>query len=462
MVSDVVTRSKSSAAAARLETKQASQGPEPVAVLALALTFILISLAPPELSAAICLLFFAVITIGWRPKFTAIGPLWPTLLFTGIGIVTTGFWGVEESVVLYRSAFYVLYPVIMLFLGIVIPSIARQGRTYYRAIVYAGIVLSGIYIAQYFMTDLRGASRVMLRSTIGTGFLISAFGAALLLVHPRYMPWPRLVSYLLVPFCLLSNFLADSRTNLIAGVVIVGTLLLLRPARVISTWLAVGMTVLLMVLTTPFLTDLLGPVTAEQVRASGILGELFSEEYFRKSDINTNWRGFESAVTFSYVRSLGFLPAMFGLGWGITVPLGLTITLGSTDLSQIGKFHSIYSQLLMRGGYLGIALYCIQIWLLSRACVRASSIDDNLHRFAFGVLLCTVISGPAIGGLYGIGGSNASFAIIAGIIVGSAGIQRRVRPNTVTSALSGLGSGRDRPRTRIISRKEVNGAMADD
>lgn len=465
MVSKVVTGSDR-ADPARLEANQ-GRGPEPAATLVLALIFILTSLAPPELSAAGGLLFFAIIAIKWRWKFTAIGQLWPTLLFAGIGIVTTGFWGVDESVTLYRSAFYVFFPVIMMILGIVIPGMARQGRTYYRAIAYAGIILSSIYIVQYFMTDLRGASRVVLRSTIGTGYLLSAFGAALLLARPRYMPWPRLISYLLGPFCLLSNFLADSRTNLLAGVVIVGTLLLLRPARGYSALIAVGMTVLLLVLTTPFLTDLLGPVTAEQVRASGIIGEMFAQEYIRQDDINTNWRGFESALTFSYVQSMGFLSSLFGLGWGTNVPLGFTITLGGTNLSQIGKFHSIYSQLLMRGGYIGIALYCIQIWLLSRACIRVSSIDEDLRRFALGVLLCAVIAGPAICGLYGTGGSNASFAIIAGIIVGSAGVQRRVPPSghgtLVPRALSATWEEtRDRPLTRTISSKDVNGAMADE
>jgi len=393
---------------------------ETLETVALALFFVIASIADPVITLFVGLVYICVITILCRARYDNAVLLLPTALFVLTGLMATGIWGIERPVIVMRSAFYISFGPVILWLGMACSSIATQARTYYRAIVYAGFVLSAFYLFRYFQLGPgHMASRYELRDEVGTGYILSALAAALCLVRPREMPWPGMISIGVALIALTSVVFSDSRTNLAATAVMIAAVTVLRPAPRLSASILVLLSILLLVITTPLLSEWLGQGAAGLFHDFGGLRELFAADYVRFSDINTHWRGFEAARAFDFVNGSGGLASLFGMGWGTEVPLHLQIELGGAMMSSIGKFHSIYSQLLVRGGYLGIAMYVAQVWVLAQACARPSAIDDDFRRFGFGLLICAVLAGPAVGGLYAIGGTGAVFALIAGAVAGA-------------------------------------------
>lgn len=339
-------------------------------------------------------------------------------------------WGVDDTRSFFRSGLYQLFPMANILLGLLLAYRIRDSRTLYRAVVLAGAILSLVYIVRYSTSELTNdVNRFELRDTIGHGFLLSAAAGAVAMARWRSLPWPRSVSYALAVLCLTSVVVSDSRTDLLSMMILLIAMVYPIIARRVNATNTIVLVCLFAVFTTPLLSEMLGPSLTQSLGRYFNLTEMMALDYSRFDDINMHWRGYEATRAYEFVSNHGTLATFFGMGWGTNVPLHITIALGDDTMSAIGKFHSVYSQLLVRGGFLGVALYATQMGLFGFYIGRPTLMrgDSEYRRFGAGMMICALLAGPAVTGFYASGGTGATLDILISIIGGSALLRSRLR-----------------------------------
>jgi hypothetical protein len=400
---------------------------------ALSLYFVLIGILDANLSVISTLAYGACLTLTSGLHSNILKITWPTLVFISISLIMTAYWGIDNPRAFLHGSFYTIYPVLNILLGSLLAAQIKEPKIIYRAMVTAGFSLSLFYIVHYILLakGISGAdiSRNELRDTVGHGYLFSAIGAAIAVTEHKSLPWRRIVSYTISVICLLSIILSDSRTDLLSFailLIVMGSPIAARQINAKSVSIAVFAG---LIVTTPLLFYFVdsNSLISKSSKLESVQ-EVFAISYTRKDDINTRWRGYEASRAYNFVVGKGVLATAFGVGLGEEVPLNISIFLGDDVMTAIGKFHSIYSQLIVRGGFIGILLYILQMSQFATAFKTPTRMlgGAKFRRFGAALLACAVISGPTVCGIYSPGDTGVPVDLVAGMIASSALLNRRL------------------------------------
>lgn len=136
-------------------------------------------------------------------------------------------------------------------------------------------------------------------------------------------------------------------------------------------------------------------------KLSSSLTEISIQDYKRESDINRNWRGYESFMGLKQISAGTLGEIVLGQGFGALAPLGITIKLGGQEFSEIPKFHNGYITILLKTGFLGLLVYIVFIGRIFFSNLKKVGINFNQNlainlsaAFAIILLLTTfIISG---------------------------------------------------------------------
>ncbi|MXO64156.1 O-antigen ligase family protein [Altericroceibacterium endophyticum] len=392
------------------------QGPS----LVLTGLLLIVSLAPPELSFGICCLISCGLAISAKTRPAVFLLLLPTALLIPLGLIVTASGDLDSLVVILRSFFYIAFPLILLTTGLLLSAHIPRSEVYFRAIIQAGVILALFYICKAITADPEiSATRADFRETIGHGYAVCAIAAALCIARFPAVQSPKASAILTLLLTAGSLLLSGSRAHLLTLGVLAALLLFWCAGKWRNIALGLGSAGFLFLLTTPAVQDIGGVHSATPKHQHAVLGELQPTSYSSRREIQQNWRGFETALSFDFVVSEGISAQLFGLGWGKEVPLLMSIKLGAERQRAIGKFHNIYSHLMVRGGLTGLLLYALQIALLCALFGWRIVREDQSSSLGFALLIAAVLAGPTIGGLYAIGSTGGVFALLIGALAGS-------------------------------------------
>ncbi|MBY0579659.1 MAG: hypothetical protein K2P57_11510 [Burkholderiales bacterium] len=333
------------------------------------------------------LLFVFIWWVASREKFPddlhrVIGPL---LLILLVGLLQVSG---HERYDVFKDIWYVSNAALALTAGYVLMRNLRDLGRFFSIFIIAAFFVALLHLVRFALhPELLSFDMEDIRKYAGVGFFEPGLGLTLLLVarliglkiFRRNIWFP----FLATPVFVVSVALSFSRTQIVSLALM---------------WLAVfgwvnfnngRKTVLVIMATILFLT--IGFLFPQQDFISGHASMLdkflfsFQEirvvDYRSMSMINEHWRGYETARAL-YTYSLGTpLQYLIGGGFGANVDLGLFMDLGGERIRFAPILHNGYMYLLVKTGMIGLFLYLLLLYRMTRKGILLSVSESREIKF---------------------------------------------------------------------------------
>ena len=341
--------------------------------------------APPGLVTGIDLYLLALVGIVWAGSRRALErPLLRVLLPFAAAIVVGLVFGAGNARYLYfKDAWYYSNPAVIIALGYVLGRLLDDSRRGLRAFVVGGTLVAAVHMIPFALhPDLLLRSAAAIRGAAGTGFYATALAVIVLFgwrgrwreslgLHP-------LAGTACLVLCSVSVVLSFSRT--IALVVVLGGLAMagffgrreLRRCLALVLVGALALTALQATVDTSTVQarrSFLGKLTRS-------LDEISIQDYSTASQVNANWRGFETERALEHWQAGTPVQWVVGGGFGDQVDLGQFQNLSNdrnAAVRFIPIFHNGYVFLLIKTGLVGVALYLFVLGGLYRLGRRSAA-----------------------------------------------------------------------------------------
>ena len=275
-----------------------------------------------------------------------------------------------ERYAYFKDAWYVSNPAMVMLTGYVLYKLRPDLVSGLRAFLLAGLLMALWQARGYFFDPgLVLLPAVAIRERIGTGLYPPVLALVILaVVAGRWHEELRLSRawgmglLLVVGLAVVGVF---SRTALMVAMV---ALAARAGCFARQEWLRLVAPAFVLLMVVLLLESMFG--RAGGLDLNSFFGKLvrglreiaFTDTYSMK-EINTNFRGFESAQALKQVIAGTPLQILFGQGFGATVDLGVFIPLGGFEggmpisVRRISVLHNGYMYLLVKGGVVSLALY---------------------------------------------------------------------------------------------------------
>lgn len=335
----------------------------PTGVLTLMTAWLVPLLLPPKPCTAVYLALFGLIVIkdGLKGRRLLRYTLGPLALIAALGclqnLTTTDLHFFAQD--LWRG----LKPLLILAVGFLSAASLPERLPLPLVVAAGGLAYASIYLVRLaFECAMRGAMPLDLADIVVFGHFPEALALGVCLRYPRLGREPSNALWLLrrvtVLAAVLALLLSGSRTWLVAaGVMAMAGSGWMRGR---GRWRAVllGAPILAAVLFTPF---------GQLLFTKGFdvaLAELSPARYVEMADINDNWRGYEAYQGMQTVSRGTAAQRALGQGFGAQADIGLFMNLGGAEFHEIGQFHNGYVWLILKAGWVGLALFGFWIWRL--------------------------------------------------------------------------------------------------
>ena len=369
-----------------------------VALLAIGLNY----LVSPGLASAVAVLgiVLALLQTSWALPADSLRFGWPLLglIFPGLIAGTS-----HPASGILKDGWYFALPFIGLLHGVLLAYLIRDGWRVAFFLIVAGGLASIAFLLQWIITLVSGVlieGVEGLRSVIGGGFGISALACIVAMfwyqeIVRRVSVAQRFWVTLLTSASFASVALSFSRTMILG--VLLGFLMrtLFNRGRLLgaAVFLALIAGAGAMLAQAAMSSD--GLVGSLMMKVTRSLVELIPQDAQSQTDLNLNWRGFESLMGLKAFLSGSDLQRIIGQGFGSTVDLGLVMQLGGRDFDRIPVLHNGYVYVLVKTGVAGLALYFLWLALLGIRAVRSAVSSDLANSLAGRVLISAVLYAAA-------------------------------------------------------------------
>jgi O-Antigen ligase len=350
--------------------------PRPLSWPAVSIAFLCLFtlFAPAGFITGMNLYLLLLVGIGWLATRQPMPPtlvraVAPFIAAILIGLVA----GIGADRYLYfKDAWYYSNPAVIITIGFVLGRLQNDFNRGLRAFLIGGLLVALYHLSSFVMHPellLRHATQV--RTLAGTGYYVTSLAVIILVGW-----WGRWRSELglspaFAALCLLlcaaSTILSFSRT--MAMVVVLG-ILAMGGFFSRREWLRIGAFLVVLLLGLGALKTSVD-TTSMQAKNSFVgklarsTDELSVQDYRSRTDINTNWRGYETSRALDGWAQAGLAKQIFGQGFGAQVDLGLFQNLSAESRGAvrfIPVFHNGYVYLLVKTGVAGVLLYLGALW----------------------------------------------------------------------------------------------------
>ena len=395
----------------------AQMGPQAISWPAVSIAFLcaFAVLAPPGLVSGMNFYLLALVALPWLTTVRNIenSLLWvllPFVLLIVIGLLG----GVGADRYLYlKDAWYCSNPATIIAVGYALGRLLQETRRGLKAFVFGGTMAALAHLTWFALhPDLLLRAATQIRSVAGTGYYPTALAVVVLLgclgKWKERLGIQPAVGTVCLMLCLISVVFSFSRTmTLVVAIGWLGVAGFFTRRE----WLRIGLLAVSLIAIVFALQAAVDTASARSQRSFiGKLARSFDEMRTSKNmtvrEVNENWRGYETAQAVDSWASGNALQLMFGRGFGAQVDMGLfqKLTRNPREAVRfIPVFHNGYVYLLVKTGFVGVALFLGamgSLYLLGRRAAGADAADDarfegRLLQTCVVVLLLTtwVISG---------------------------------------------------------------------
>lgn len=293
----------------------------------------------------------------------------------------------------FKDAWYLFNPVLILLTGYTLYAMKPDLGRGLRAFVVAGIIVA-IWQLRGYMIDpsIIQLSVSQIRRIIGTGSYVPVVALVILIIcfgkWRSLLKFPAWIAALAAVIAGLAVAGVFSRSALV--VVGIGFAALIGCFQQ-REWLRVGLPAAVLIFLgylAQFYFDTESTFALDTYfgKLLRTLQELTAGDGASIRDININFRAFETERALEQFGQGSILSMLFGQGFGATVDLGITMPLQISDtgfvgVREIGSFHNGYIFLLVKTGFVGLALYVallVYLYRTGRAHVGNTENDSKL------------------------------------------------------------------------------------
>lgn len=333
-----------------------------------------------------------IMDVGAR-SFSYLRLMWPLLV-----VFIVGLHGVyrHELFHILRDITFALTPIFLIFIGYWMAGYRSMRMLILKLLIACSFVLAANHLWSFVLDpDLLTAEIVDVRKIAGSGagnlvvlaFVLGLFQHQFRMGNLFFRLLPRFV---VLPFIFGSIVLSHSRTEFsvlfIAGLAMSGWLTRIRFSSLVGVG-AFALGVFVVVATTP-----VGEVGTFRSKLASSISEIAVANYQSDEDINTKWRGFETARVLKSFSDSSVFEQVFGQGFGALVELGLEMRLGDEYFREIPIFHNGYAYILIKVGLLGLVCYTFFYFYVLRYAMRYSNAQNLELRFLARLLLACALS----------------------------------------------------------------------
>jgi len=306
------------------------------------------------------------------------------VIFPLFVVVCIGLHGVADfdQSAFFKDVWYFSKPILIIGFGFLAAAGMRDRRLFWQIVITSASICAIVYLSRFVISPQLFNENVKdLRDELGHGFYIIPLGLAIKLAEiigrparkRSFLDWG--VAVLLMAALVLSY----SRTMWLSFFILLAVQL--------GWWGKINAKATLLLLGVLVGAGLIwgaGLAVIDTGRDASFLEKVihsFREvsiaSYSDASDINQNWRGYESARGLSEFLAGSPFQKLFGYGFGKAVDLALYIDLGGNDIRYAPILHNGYIYLLVKTGVTGLILYCLSLVFIVRARIAVDSRSMN-------------------------------------------------------------------------------------
>jgi hypothetical protein len=298
-----------------------------------------------------------------------------------------------------KDAWYLLNPIFILISGYLIAREKRRKDDLLAAFVVASFILSAIYIGRFiYNASWTLGSVENLRRVNGDVYVVS-FVTPLIVMLARIHRYPlglldryKTFVKITVVLCCISLVLSFSRTFWLSAILSIFLAVKTSPVKKAITAVLLVAGLIFFSLASEQATGPRGGGISDKI--AGSAQELAIRNYDDITDINANWRGYESFMALT--TFINGTPAnwLFGFGMGKLVDIGFVMYLNEDGIRYIPIFHNGYIYLLIKSGIVGTALYLIFLAsLIKRGMKLSRSASPSSAFYAHLLVITSVVLG---------------------------------------------------------------------
>jgi len=348
--------------------------------------------------------------------------VWPLL-----GVIMFGALGAagHEARDILRDIAFAIVPLVLIYIGYWLAGDARMWPLILKVMVSCGTILAIFHLSAFAINpELLVADLEDVRREAGGSGALVTFALVLVLFKnrfglvrliPKYLP-----RFVTIGVLLASFVLSYSRTEIAVAIVLalslLGTLSRLNLRFVLA---VVVLVVGFLLITVSVPTNETGTLRS---KLANTVAEIAVSNYRDMSDINANWRGFETYRAMQSFSTGSVVQQILGQGFGALVDLGFVMEFGKVvgvQLRYIPILHNGYAYILIKTGLLGLVCYVIFYLYVIRCAVRHSYQKNSEQEFLSRLLLGCIWSLIAV--MYVVGGmaetAEPALVLLVGYLV---------------------------------------------
>lgn len=350
---------------------------------------------------------FSILIVSYgKIKRSYLKLVWPLFGVFVIGII--GAFNHESHDIL-RDIAFALVPLALIYIGYWLGSDKRMWPLILRVMAFCGLVLAVNHLSTFVTNpELLGENAFDVRQVAGGGggalvtfsLVLGLFQKRLGIGHLFPMIFPR---FIFIAVLLASFVLSYSRTDIVIAIIF-----LLSLWGVLSR-VNLRLILVIVVLSAGFVTIIAtvpeGETGTLRSKLARSVTEVAVSNYEDLTDINTNWRGFETYRALLSFSSSSVAQQILGQGFGALVDIGFDMEFVrvGVQLRYIPILHNGYAYILIKAGMLGVLLYAIFYFKIIRQGMRYSQSpyfeERLLARLLLGCIWSLIIVMFVIGGM---------------------------------------------------------------
>ena len=323
-----------------------------------------------------------------------------------------------------KDLWYLGNPALTLLFGYLLTKRMDGLLSVMRAFVVAAIIVAVVHIFKFILNpSYLDESLIDIRAQVSSGYLITALGIGIIVGNLRFgldLLQTRLASWLGIILCLLSITLSFSRTLWLCLMTLVLVSLIMNFPRA-ALRIVIAATVFIIVglaATGGYrMATETGPDLTFVDKIMYSMRELQVSDYEDRTDINRNWRGYESYRALQTYASGSSADYLFGKGLGTSIDLGITMTLADEVFDRIPILHNGYLYLLVKTGAIGLIsylLYLLVTFIIGMQLFRLPEAEARFCGFLLVVLTIIMLETTlVIAGMF-----NKSWVYTATLLIG--------------------------------------------